>query len=105
MLYCIIVKNVRVSSNFSSEPLFFRMRHKHTICVIGSLLLLSLQASKAHAYLDPGSVSLALQAIAAAAAGAVVTGKYWFRQVLDLLGIKKRGEDSDNNTSSTPVDE
>ena len=72
------------------------------ICI---LLLLFLQADEARAYLDPGSVSLALQAIAAAAAGAMVTGKFWFRQVLDLLGIKKRRADTDNNNSSTPVDE
>ena len=72
------------------------------ICI---LLLLFLQADEARAYLDPGSVSLALQAIAAAAAGAMVTGKFWFRQVLDLLGIKKRRADTDNNKSSTPVDE
>ena len=80
------------------------MRH-NAIIVICSLLLLSLQTGKAHAYLDPGSVSLALQAIAAAAAGALVTGKYWFWQVLDLLGIKKHREDSDNNNSSSPIDE
>ena len=43
-----------------------------------SLLLLSMYSSNAHAYLDPGSISLALQAITAAVAGAVLTGKYWF---------------------------
>ena len=77
----------------------------NTNTVICILLLLSLQADAVHAYLDPGSVSLALQAIAAAAAGAVVTSKYWFWQVLDWLGINKRREDTDNNKSSNPVDE
>lgn len=75
------------------------------ITLICILLILSLQVDEARAYLDPGSVSLALQAIAAAAAGAMVTGKFWFRQVLDLLGIRKRRADTDNNKSSTPVDE
>ena len=32
-----------------------------------------------HAYLDPGSVSLVLQAIVAAIIGATLTWKHWFR--------------------------
>ena len=72
--------------------------------VICSLLLLSLHPANAHAYLDPGSVSLALQAIAAAVAGAVLTGKYWFWYILGMLGIKKRREDREHKPSD-PVDE
>ena len=72
--------------------------------VISSLLLLSLQPANAHAYLDPGSVSLALQAIAAAVAGAMLTGKYWFWRVLGMLGIKKQREDQERDPSN-PVDE
>ena len=73
--------------------------------VFCSLLLLSMYSSIAHAYLDPGSISLALQAITAAAAGAVLTGKYWFWRVLDLLGIKKRSKESDHHNTKSPNDE
>ena len=73
--------------------------------VFCSLLLLSMYGSIAHAYLDPGSISLALQAITAAVAGAVLTGKYWFWWVLDLLGIKKRRKEPDNHNPANPNDE
>ena len=43
----------------------------------------------AYAYLDPGSVSLALQAAIAAIAGAALFWRYWFWRLLDLFGIKK----------------
>ena len=73
--------------------------------VFCSLLLLSMYSSIAHAYLDPGSISLALQAITAAVAGAVLTGKYWFWRVLDLLGIKKQEKEPDNHNPTNPHDE
>ena len=56
------------------------------------ILLLSLKSSLAHAYLDPGSISLILQAIIAAIAGGVMTVKYWYWWVLRLFGIKKEGK-------------
>ena len=80
----------------------FRMR-QNTITVICILLLLYLPAGKVHAYLDPGSVSLALQAIAAAVAGAMLMGKYWFWQVLGWFGIQRK-YDSEHSPSN-PVDE
>lgn len=70
-----------------------------------STVILSLISSNAYAYLDPGAISLVLQAITAAVAGVVLTGKYWFWRVLDLLGIKKRREESDNRNPATPDDE
>ena len=73
------------------------------LSLLGSIL--SLISSNAYAYLDPGAISLVLQAITAAVAGAVLTGKYWFWRVLDLLGIKKRREESDNHNPATPDDE
>ena len=69
------------------------------------ILLLSMNSSFAHAYLDPGSISLALQAFAAAAAGAVLTGKYWLWRVLNLLGIKKESEKTEKGKSASPDDD
>ena len=69
------------------------------------ILLLSLKSSLAHAYLDPGSISLILQAIIAAIAGGVMTVKYWYWRVLRLFGRKKEGEKTENSNSTSPDDE
>ncbi len=46
----------------------------------------------AFAYLDPGSVSLALQAIVAGIAGALLTWKYWWHRLMKLLGLARASE-------------
>ena len=69
------------------------------------ILLLSLKTSLAHAYLDPGSISLVLQAIIAAIAGGVMTVKYWYWWVLRLFGIEKESERTENTNSTSPDDE
>ena len=69
------------------------------------ILLLSLKSSLAHAYLDPGSISLILQAIIAAIAGGVMTVKYWYWWVLRLFGIKKEGKKTENHDSANSDDE
>ena len=69
------------------------------------ILLLSLQSSPAHAYLDPGSISLALQAIIAAIAGAAMTCKYWYWRVLDLFRHKKESERTEDSHSTSPDNE
>lgn len=68
------------------------------------ILLLSLKSSFAHAYLDPGSISLALQAIVASIAGAIMTYKYWYWRVLDLFRPKKECERTENSNSTSPED-
>ena len=47
-------------------------------------------SSSAHAYLDPGSVSLVLQSVVAAIAGAALFWKHWFYRLRDLLGMGKK---------------
>ena len=69
------------------------------------ILFLSMKSSLAHAYLDPGSISLVLQAFAAAVAGAVLTGKYWFWRVLSLLGITKESEKTEKGKSASSDDD
>jgi len=49
-------------------------------------------AEPACAYLDPGSVSLALQAIVAGIAGALLTWKYWWHRLMKLLGLARANE-------------
>ena len=69
------------------------------------ILLLSLKSSLAHAYLDPGSISLILQAIIAAIAGGVMTVNYWYWWVLRLFGIKQESKRTENTNSTNPDDE
>ena len=53
------------------------------------ILLFFVFNSPVYAYLDPGSVSLGLQALFAAIAGAALFWRYWFWKVLGFFGIKK----------------
>lgn len=53
------------------------------------ILLFFVFSSPVYAYLDPGSVSLGLQALFAAIAGAALFWRYWFWKVLGFFGIKK----------------
>ena len=69
------------------------------------ILFLSLKSSPAHAYLDPGSISLILQAIIAAIAGGVMTVKYWYWWVLRLFGINNEGKKTENHDSVNSDDE
>ncbi len=57
-------------------------------------------SSSAHAYLDPGSVSLVLQSIVAAIAGAVLFWKHWFYRLRSLfsIGKKERKDTGEKNT-------
>ena len=52
----------------------------------------------AYAYLDPGSVSLAIQAIVAALAGAAITWKHWYWRLRDFLRMngKRKVERNDS---------
>ncbi len=60
-------------------------------------LILGFAPASAHAYIDPGSVSLAVQAVIAAFAGAALTWKHWWYRVKSwyvrfgvLLGFKPK---------------
>ena len=62
-----------------------------------NFISLLLAVSSAHAYLDPGSGSIILQAlIAGLAAGAVFIKIYWHK-LLVLLGIRKKGKVDDKH--------
>lgn len=71
--------------------------------VVGVVWLVSLIAASgpAHAYLDPGSVSLAIQAIVAALAGAALTWKHWYWRLRSFFARngkrKSRADDSGRN--------
>ena len=50
-------------------------------------------AANLFGYLDPGSGSMILQAIAGGIAAVAVTGKFYWRRVLSFLGIRKSAEE------------
>ena len=72
------------------------------------LLQLLLVSSDAFAYLDPGSVSLGLQAFLAALAAAALFWKYWYWKVLSFLGLKnakKRSQEIEEQNSQQERDD
>ena len=56
----------------------------------------------AHAYLDPGSVSLAIQALVAALAGAALTWKHWYWRLRSLLGLTRRKGSGPDKAEGNP---
>ena len=55
----------------------------------------------AFAYLDPGSISLALQAIIAGFAGLLATYKLWFFKIKGLFFGKKEPQDLNQSKSKS----
>ena len=63
-----------------------------------SLACFMASSGPAHAYLDPGSVSLAVQAIVAALAGAALTWRHWYWRLRSILGLyRKRKLETDES--------
>ena len=56
----------------------------------------------AHAYLDPGSVSLTIQAIVAALAGAALTWKHWYWRLRGLLRRDRKQDPSADDAGRGP---
>ena len=56
----------------------------------------------AHAYLDPGSVSLTIQAIVAALAGAALTWKHWYWRLRGLLRLDRKRKPSVGDSGGSP---
>ena len=65
--------------------------------VLAFFFALFFKSDSAYAYLDPGSMSLFLQAVVAGIAGAALTWKRWFWRVLSFFGIKTRREKPNND--------
>ena len=58
----------------------------------------------ANAYLDPGSVSLAIQAVVAVAAGAALTWKHWYWRVRTFLRRDRKPGPRADDSGRTPSD-
>ncbi len=72
------------------------MTYKTRFSIFLPVLLLSFFSTSAHAYLDPGSVSLVLQSIVAAIAGAALFWRHWYYRLLGIFGIKKKDKSEKN---------
>lgn len=55
-----------------------------------TIVLFSVFTSPAFAYLDPGSISLAFQAILAAIAGLAATYRFWIYKVKEFFGFNSK---------------
>ena len=82
------------------------MHHHHaqqTAAVLAlSLVLLTLPASPAHAYIDPGSGALMVQALLASILGTGIAMRRSLRRVLGRLGLA-RGEDEQSENGDPPT--
>lgn len=68
------------------------MRQKHKVNIEKSALVVTfiLSLSKpGYAYIDPGTVSIVVQALVAGAAAAAATFRYWINWVKGLFGFLK----------------
>ena len=72
--------------------------------VVGFVSFVSLIAASgpAHAYLDPGSVSLWIQGIVAALAGVALTWKHWYGRLRSFLRPDKKRKSKADSSGSTP---
>ena len=75
------------------------MVERYTLIFLLTLFLV-FNSTKTYAYLDPGSISLILQAIIASIAGAAITWRHWYWKILSFFRIQKKKPDRDNNRSS-----
>ena len=72
------------------------MTYKTRLSIFMSVLLFTFFSTSAHAYLDPGSVSLILQSVVAAIAGAALFWRHWYYRLLGIFGIKKKDRSEEN---------
>ena len=76
----------------------------HMRSVVGIVSFVSLIAASgpAHAYLDPGSVSLWIQGIVAALAGVALTWKHWCRRLRSFFGQDGKRKLKADSSGSNP---
>ena len=72
------------------------MTYKTRLSICISVLLFTFFSTSAQAYLDPGSVSLVLQSVVAAIAGAALFWRHWYYRLLGIFGIKKKDKGEKN---------
>lgn len=72
------------------------MKYKTRLSIFMPVLLLIFFSTSAHAYLDPGSVSLVLQSVVAAIAGAALFWKHWFYRLRGIFSMKKKDLNEEN---------
>jgi len=71
---------------------------------VSALFLVLAGSSPAYAYLDPGSISLALQALLGGIAGIAVTYRFWLFKLKSFLFGSKFQTDSKNNDNDNDND-
>lgn len=73
---------------------------------VGALLFVFTSSKPAYAYLDPGTVSLGLQAVLASVAGLAATYRLWFYKVKTILfGFKGKKDAKNEKNKSNRIQE
>ena len=81
----------------------FKIFSKQFPCCLLLFILIS-SSAPAYAYLDPGTISLTLQAVFAAVAGIALLWRQWFWRLLQFLGIKKGKNQEDDCPEEDKID-
>jgi hypothetical protein len=68
-------------------------RGRPTLLVVLVLSAWGLVVPAANAYIDPGSGSMIIQAVAAVAMTVALTARIWWRRIVSLLRVSRRGAD------------
>ena len=74
-------------------------KQKSVIRIIQLVTIYIVAFSKpAFAYIDPGTVSIVVQAIVAGIAGAAATFRYWITWVRNLFNLSKKSDNTDEGS-------
>jgi hypothetical protein len=74
----------------ASEAKIMNSAGKTTYSLTLALLILFAGTRPAHAYLDPGTLNMALQIVVGAVVGGLVAMKIYWHKLLDLLGLNSQ---------------
>lgn len=77
-----------------------RWRRVRQAAAMSALLSLGLPIAPAHAYLDPGTGSILLQALLGGAAGAAVIARLYWHKIATALGIKRKSPEPKDEVSA-----
>lgn len=68
------------------------MPRRPTRLILVPVAIVAGTATPAYAYLDPGTGSMILQALLGGAAGVAIAGKFYWRRLLVMVGLRTEPE-------------
>ncbi len=84
----------------TSASIRLRWRRAAAVSTMSVMLAFGLPIAPAHAYLDPGTGSIFLQALLGGAAGAAVIARVYWHKIAAALGIKRKVPEAKDEASA-----